>query len=910
MSDQPDFSDFSSDAINSAVGQAYGKTIASAPMPTQPKPSQFAALYADAGKKYGVDPNILAGIAQTESSGNPNATSKDANGRPLAHGLMQLTLPTASSLGVTDPYDPAQAVDGAARLMKQNMDASGGDVTAALKMYHGGTNTANWGPKTNAYPAQVAANTPAPQNQAASFSDFNPSDIGAAVSSAYKNDSKMQIAKGDVYTAVAKKALLNTPQVGSLEAAANAVSGMVAAPISNIAGLAAAGYSTLTGDQGDASGFRDYVRNALTYEPKGDTGKAIAKYNPIAMAGQGWGLIGDAAGNAIKSANPGSGIVQGIGNATAEAIPQAIGVIGAVAAAPARGSVATPMTIADRIEPTLAKPRYKLQGGQPVPIDAAQQPAAPNTTSQLTGQFAQAKADQLGGLQSAGSAATSQASALPGGGGGAARATSNPYQPLTGQESVRGDFPQVKPSNIGADVPLAEQQQRAMIANQILGDVGQVRTGVVTGNLDALKNEQSLAKAPNPTPQGLILKQQFADEQNALSNYAKDRVDATGARPTLQNDYQRGQFVNSVVVGDDGLTGYFKELKQQVYDQAKATVGDNPIATTNLDALLSDPKFKAELKINGQDNFTSGLSDLTDVMKKSGFEGAAPNSVAAMEELRKYLNAQWTQNNKYGIGKAISAIDDDVSSAGGPGLYEQARAIHQTEKSLFNSKGIKSLFGDVDPNGVQTATPFEKIPDKLNNMPIDQWSHVHNMLDSLSRGQIPGAPENMPSVPTELQQAAAQARNEVNGMLARKVYESGADKAGVWNQNAANKTLNSTIGDKIKMSMPPNEVDNFHTLNLGGQIMPGEIPYEGAGNQLSRMANQGFLERHAGAAGALIGSKLGPAGTWIGTKVGEKISNNASASRLAKQAAALTEEIQSNSKMGGTSLYDISNQDK
>src|SRR3712207_6951174 len=45
---------------------------------------------------------------------------------------------TAACLGVTDPTDPAQAIDGGAKYLRQQLDRFGGDVTKALAAYNAG----------------------------------------------------------------------------------------------------------------------------------------------------------------------------------------------------------------------------------------------------------------------------------------------------------------------------------------------------------------------------------------------------------------------------------------------------------------------------------------------------------------------------------------------------------------------------------------------------------------------------------------------------------------------------------------------------------------------------------------------------------------------------------------------------
>ena len=92
----------------------------------------FDAVFATAGAKYGVDPALLAAVARAESGYDPNATS-----RAGAQGLMQLMPSVARSLGV-DPLNPAQAVDGAARLLSGYLRDYGGRTDLALAAYNAG----------------------------------------------------------------------------------------------------------------------------------------------------------------------------------------------------------------------------------------------------------------------------------------------------------------------------------------------------------------------------------------------------------------------------------------------------------------------------------------------------------------------------------------------------------------------------------------------------------------------------------------------------------------------------------------------------------------------------------------------------------------------------------------------------
>jgi len=78
-----------------------------------PAATPYADLFNAASTKYGVDASLLSAVAKQESGYNPKAVSPAG-----AQGLMQLMPATAKGLGVQNSFDPNQAVDGAARLLR------------------------------------------------------------------------------------------------------------------------------------------------------------------------------------------------------------------------------------------------------------------------------------------------------------------------------------------------------------------------------------------------------------------------------------------------------------------------------------------------------------------------------------------------------------------------------------------------------------------------------------------------------------------------------------------------------------------------------------------------------------------------------------------------------------------------
>jgi soluble lytic murein transglycosylase-like protein len=115
---------------NKTLSETYSSRVGSS---TDERLGKIKHLIESKAQKYNLDPNLLAGLVKQESNFNPYAVSWCG-----AMGLGQLMPETARALGVKDPFNAAQNLDGAAKYLRQMMDSFGGNVDKALAAYNAG----------------------------------------------------------------------------------------------------------------------------------------------------------------------------------------------------------------------------------------------------------------------------------------------------------------------------------------------------------------------------------------------------------------------------------------------------------------------------------------------------------------------------------------------------------------------------------------------------------------------------------------------------------------------------------------------------------------------------------------------------------------------------------------------------
>lgn len=98
--------------------------------------TKYEKYFQAAADAYDVPVNLIKAMAKAESGLNARAVSRCG-----AKGLMQLMPATARSMGVSDPFDPAQNIMGGTKYLRKLLDMFNGDVSKTIAAYNAGPGT-------------------------------------------------------------------------------------------------------------------------------------------------------------------------------------------------------------------------------------------------------------------------------------------------------------------------------------------------------------------------------------------------------------------------------------------------------------------------------------------------------------------------------------------------------------------------------------------------------------------------------------------------------------------------------------------------------------------------------------------------------------------------------------------------
>jgi cytidyltransferase-like protein len=158
-------------------------------LPPAPKPKVVATpkkardpleIIKDVAKKYKLPAGVLQAMMGVESGGDHTAVSPKG-----ARGLMQIMPATAKALGVQDPHDPEQGIEGAGRYLKRLLRRFKGDMRLALAAYNMGPTALDasiesgeeWPEETQQYVQKVAQRAGL-KLESVALRDRGPTDLG------------------------------------------------------------------------------------------------------------------------------------------------------------------------------------------------------------------------------------------------------------------------------------------------------------------------------------------------------------------------------------------------------------------------------------------------------------------------------------------------------------------------------------------------------------------------------------------------------------------------------------------------------------------------------------------------------------------------------------------------------------
>ena len=125
--------------INNSYSYADGSYNTGTSALNNRTPEEQSKIYEavrEASKKYGISEGLILAVIKQESDFDSTCTSGAG-----AAGLMQIMPSNFSYLGISDPYDVDQNVNGGTKLLREYLDQYNGDIEMALMAYNGGPGT-------------------------------------------------------------------------------------------------------------------------------------------------------------------------------------------------------------------------------------------------------------------------------------------------------------------------------------------------------------------------------------------------------------------------------------------------------------------------------------------------------------------------------------------------------------------------------------------------------------------------------------------------------------------------------------------------------------------------------------------------------------------------------------------------
>jgi len=96
-------------------------------------PSKYRDIIHKRAHAYSIDPSLVRALISVESNWNTKAISHRG-----AIGLMQLMPATAKAMGIIDPFNPTENIEGGIKYLSYLLEKFDGDITLSIAAYNAG----------------------------------------------------------------------------------------------------------------------------------------------------------------------------------------------------------------------------------------------------------------------------------------------------------------------------------------------------------------------------------------------------------------------------------------------------------------------------------------------------------------------------------------------------------------------------------------------------------------------------------------------------------------------------------------------------------------------------------------------------------------------------------------------------
>ena len=414
----------------------------------------------------------------------------------------------------------------------------------------------------------------------------------------------------------------------------------------------------------------------------------------------------------------------------------------------------------------------------------------------------------------------------------------------------------------------ANIQDRDVVLDALGLPRGNRRLGAQTGNKSQIEDEVMISKLGEGSER---MQDQFDRESQHLGEYALDLIDRTGGTLNL-NTTARGA---AIVKPLESYQAWYRDQIKMLYTQADAAAAASgvPITLQGLnDALRVDSTFASKGSLITLRNGVRKYLKEINAVDKAG--NPLPLETQMAENVRKYLNDNWTPENSAVIGRLKSTIDNDVLSALPVDVYANARQMRANYGDIFEKpEGLAKILEIDGPEGINRTIPLDVIGDRFTNWAQKNSAQFNNIIKTL---------ENMPT--PVLQQEGKQAVGEIRANLLESILKKNVDFEDIsqggdamWAGSDRSLGLNMVPYKGKMVDLFGTDIANrLETLRVGARILrPVDPNPSGTATVSQRLVGKtrerlikGTSVAAGGSIGGTLGSILGPTGTTIGAAVG------------------------------------------